>query len=216
MHTQTSGERTRTVEYNSRDFFRPFHRRPEVEVVALAKAGDTTAFGELVHRNYARSHRLAYSVIANSASAGDAVCEAFCKAFEHLDQFESCGQFSSWLGRIVINECYQILRTKRRADAVEFEERVHSPECRPESEHSLTPEDQLGYSELVAVLSRELRRIPAHLREPLLMRAEDQPIHKIASQMGLSEAAVKSRVSRARNQLRTRMGRHLPKRFASA
>ena len=213
---QSTGQRARSADFSSRDYSRPFNRRPEIEVVALAKAGDTSAFGELVHRNYARSHRLAYSVIANSASAGDAVGAAFCKAFEHLDQFESCGQFSSWLGRIVINECYQILRNKRRADAVEFEERVHSPECRPESSHTLTPEEQLGYSELQAVLSREIGRIPAHLREPLLMRAEDQPIHMIAAQMGLSEAAVKSRVSRARNQLRTRLGRHLPKRFACA
>ncbi|HWT82663.1 MAG TPA: sigma-70 family RNA polymerase sigma factor, partial [Candidatus Methylomirabilis sp.] len=195
---------------------RPFDGRPEVEVVALAKAGDPSAFGELAQRNYHRSRRLAHSVIPNAAAAHDAVGEAFCKAFEHLDQFESSGHFSSWLNRIVINECYQILRSGRRTEAVEFEERAHTPEFRPESSHSLTPEEQLRYSELLAALVREISRIPAHLRKPLLMRANDQPIQEIAEQMGLSEAAVKSRVSRARTHLRIRLSRHLPARYAHA
>jgi len=209
MHAK--GQRTRGADVNVRINLRPFDRRPEVEVVELAKAGDTSAFGELVHRSYSRSHRLAYSVIPNTATASDAVGEAFCKAFEHLDQFESCGQFSSWVGRIVINECYQILRNSRRAEAIEFEERIHTPDCRPESSYCQNPEEQLGYSELTAVLARELGRIPPHLRKPLLMRADDQPIQKIATEMGISEAAVKSRVSRARRHLRSRLGRHLPK-----
>ncbi len=214
MHAAAS--RTRSAKKSSCESLRPFDQSPEIEVVALAKAGNAAAFSELIHRNYARSHRLAYSVIPNTATAGDAVGEAFCKALEHLDQFESSGQFSSWLSRIVINECYQILRNMRRADAVEFEERTHTPDYRPEASHCLDPEDQLGYSELLALLSREIRRIPAHLREPLLMRADDQPIQEIAARMGLSEAAVKSRVSRARTHLRIRMGRHLPQRYAHA
>jgi RNA polymerase sigma-70 factor, ECF subfamily len=214
MHA--TAQRTRTAKSNGYEALRPFHQKPEIEVVALAKSGNAAAFSELVHRNYARSHRLAYSVIPNAATAGDAVGEAFCKALEHLDQFESSGQFSSWLSRIVINECYQILRNARRADVVEFEERTHTPEYRPESTHTQTPEEQLGVSELLAVLTREIGRIPAHLREPLLMRADDRPIHEIAAEMGLSEAAVKSRVSRARTHLRLRMGRHLPQRYARA
>jgi RNA polymerase sigma-70 factor, ECF subfamily len=195
---------------------RPFDQRPEVELVELAKAGDRSAFSELIHRNYTRSHRLAYSVVSNTAAANDAVGEAFCKAFEHLDQFEAYGQFSSWLGRIVMNEGHKILRNMRRANAIEFEERTHSTECRQKSSYGLTPEEQLRHSELLAVMTREIRRIPGHLREPFLMRVADRPMDEIAAQMGLSLGAVKSRVRRARTQLRMRLGHHLPNSYTHA
>jgi RNA polymerase sigma-70 factor (ECF subfamily) len=188
---------------------RPFSCFPEDTIIALAKSGDSPAFAELVHRNYARARRLAYLVARDHAAADDAVSESFCQAFTHLHQFESSGRFSSWLNRIIINECREKARSDRRASSVEFEERVHTPESTPEAWHTLTPEQQAGHTELRAVLSREIHRIPAHLREPFLMRVEDTPVHEIAARLGLTEGAVKARVNRARCHLRTRMARHL-------
>ena len=190
---------------------RPFCRLPEDGVVVLAKAGDVSAFAELVHRNYARVRRLACLVARNTAIAEDVVGESFYQAFKNLSQFESTGQFSAWLNRIVINECRETARKHRRV-SVEFEERLHSPAGSPENWHTLTPEQQAGQSEFLTVLGVEIRRIPAHLREPFLMRVRDEPISQIAAQLGLTESAVKARVNRARHRLRSRMARHLPKR----
>jgi RNA polymerase sigma-70 factor, ECF subfamily len=191
---------------------RPFSCFSEDRIVTLANAGDRSAFAELVHRNYARARRLAYLLARDHALAEDAVSESFYLAFTHLHQFESTGRFSAWLNRIIINECREMERRNRRAVTVEFEERVHTPVCTPESWHTLTPEEQTGHSELLAVLSREIHRIPARLREPFLMRVQEKPISEIAAQLGLTESAVKSRVNQARCHLRTRMARHMPQR----
>ena len=119
---RSSGQKAHSVGYDSQGSLRPYSRSPEAQIVAFAKAGDNVAFAELVQRNYARIFRLAYSITRNFGLAGDAVGEAFYKAFEHLSQFESVGLFSSWLNRIVVNECNETARTNRRAISVEFEE----------------------------------------------------------------------------------------------
>lgn len=193
---------------------RPLSCFPEDRVIDLAKAGDRSAFAELVHRNYARARRLAYLVARDNAAADDAVGESFYQAFTHFHQFESTGRFSAWLNRIIINECREMARSGRRAMSVEFEEKVHTPERTPAAWHTFTPEQQTSHSELLTVLSREIRRIPAHLREPFLMRVRDMPVSEIAARLGLTESAVKARVNRARSHLRTRMARHMPNRSA--
>jgi RNA polymerase sigma-70 factor, ECF subfamily len=187
---------------------RPLACREEAEVIALAKAGDDCAFAELVHRNYSNSLRLACSMVTNIATAQDAVASTFCIALEHLDQFEA-GKFSFWLNRILMNECYASYRRAQRWSPVEFEEKAYIPEGRPESWHTLTPEEQLNRSEFAALLSREIARIPVLLRLPLLKRTNGQSMEEIAADMGISESAVKARLHRARILLKHRVSRHL-------
>lgn len=208
----STNRRERRVATFSRDASRPFSCYAEDRIVALAKDGDNSAFTELVHRNYARAQRLAYLVAQNHTVAEDAVGSSFYQAFTHLSQLESTGTFASWLNRIITNECREIARLARRARLVEFEERMHSPECTPQAQHTFTPEEHTRYSELMAVLAMEIRRIPAKLREPLLLRAQDHSISQIAAKLGLTECTVKARVNRARCHLRMQMARHLPKR----
>jgi len=195
------------------DDSRPFSCYTEARIIELAKAGDSSAFAELVHRNYARAQRLAYLVARNHAVAEDAVGTGFYQAFTHLFQLESTGSFSAWLNRIIINECHQTVRMVRRTTLVEFEERLHSPEWTPQARHTWTPEDQACDSELLRVIAAEIRRIPPHLREPLLLRIQDHTVPQIAARLGLTESAVKARVHRARSQLRTRFARHLSSRY---
>ena len=210
----STDRRRRRVATISCDGSRPFSCYPEARIVALAKAGDGSAFAELVYRNYARAQRLAYQVARNQAIAEDAVGSSFYSAFTHLSQFESTGTFASWLNRIIINECRETARSGKRAASVEFEERLHSPECIPQARHTWTPEEQTARAELLAALAEENRRIPGKLREPLLMRARGDSITQIAARFGLKDGAVKGRLSRARDQLRRRMARYLPQREA--
>jgi RNA polymerase sigma factor (sigma-70 family) len=205
-------DRPRGVATIGFDGSRPFSCYPEARIVALAQAGDGSAFAELVYRNYDRAQRLAYQVARNHAIAEDAVGSSFYRAFTRLSQFESTGTFSSWLSRIIINECRETARSARRALPVEFEERLHSPECIPQARHTWTPEEQTGRAELLAALAEEIRRIPDKLRGPLLMRVQGHSLTQIAARLGLKESAVKGRLTRARNHLRRRMARYLPQR----
>src|SRR6478735_4179774 len=87
---------------------RPLRDCPEEEVVTLVQNGNRDAFGELVYRNVHYSRRLAFSMISDVGVVDDVVAESFSKALAHLDQFVARARFSSWLRRIVINECWTL------------------------------------------------------------------------------------------------------------
>jgi RNA polymerase sigma-70 factor, ECF subfamily len=206
----TSGKTGFPFEHTSRflkDHFRPLGEYPDGVLVQLAKAGDRGAFGELVNRNLAFSRKIAAPIVRNSTTIDDIVLQSFLKAFEHLHQFDGQAKFSSWLARIITNECYQNLRSARVL-MTSFNERDHPPEA-PKS-LGRDPETCAARAEIAALVAGELRRVPTQLREALLLQLEGMSTAEMAARLGVSQPAVKSRVRRARQHLRTRLSRHLP------
>ena len=86
----------------------------EQELIAMARQGDTDAFGELIERHYSMCLKRASSFIRNPTDAEDEVQNACWKAFERLSQFRGEGTFSAWLSRIVENQCLMRIREDRR------------------------------------------------------------------------------------------------------
>src|SRR6516225_6943439 len=84
--------------------------RTDVELVELSRQGDSDAFGELLFRHYHKCANLAGFILRDRAGASDEVQKACWKAFEHLDQYRGKAEFSTWLSRIVVNECRMVLR----------------------------------------------------------------------------------------------------------
>lgn len=181
------------------------------ELVRLAQAGDNTAFAELVERHMATCKRLAVSILRDQQDAEDEVQNACWKAFEHLEQFQRDSRFSTWLSRIVVNQCLMRLRKDRRARFLYLDEGVQGEEVArldlPDEQP--TPEGRLGQEELAHVLSTEIRRIPPLLREVFVLRdVKEMPMTDVAEKLGISVAAAKSRLLRARQELRARLERH--------
>jgi RNA polymerase sigma-70 factor (ECF subfamily) len=87
----------------------------ETELVAKAKAGDPTAFTELVSHYDRRVFRMAKQITQNDEDAEDVLQETFLKAYSHLDNFQGNSKFYTWLVRIAVNEALMKLR-KRRSD----------------------------------------------------------------------------------------------------
>src|SRR5262245_58720760 len=85
------------------------------DLVPLAQSGDDAAFTELIHRHRAICYSLAVSILRNAPDAEDEVQNAIWKAYSHLDQFNFESKFSTWLTRIVVNQCLMRLRKQRRA-----------------------------------------------------------------------------------------------------
>jgi RNA polymerase sigma-70 factor (ECF subfamily) len=182
---------------------------PEDALITAAKNGDAEAFGELIERHRKSCLKRATTMIRNRSDAEDEVQNAFWKAFQRLDQFRAEGTFAAWLGRIVENQCLMRIRESRNA-RFEYLDESNDSSLRIELVgQSADPEDQVGREEVVKLLRREISRIPPLLRHVMLLRDLDQmPMPDVAFRLGLSIPAAKSRLMRARMELRSRIMKH--------
>ena len=94
----------------------------ESALVAQARDGDTTAFGELVRRYEGKIFRLAQHVTQNREDAEDVLQETFMKAYEHLDQFKGDSKFYTWIVRIAVNQALMKLRRRKTDKSVSLDE----------------------------------------------------------------------------------------------
>ena len=184
---------------------------PDHELVTMCQQGDSDAYAELVRRNQASCSKLAFSILRDRQDAEDEVQNAMWKAYQHIGQFQQDSKFSTWLTRIVVNQCLMRLRQTRRArflyiDDVRIGEDVATLELR---DWRSGPEQLLGSQQVAGLLQREIRKIPPLLRNVFLLRdVEKLPMPDVAQQLGISVAAAKSRLLRARTELRQRLTKH--------
>lgn len=179
------------------------------DLVARARNGDSAAFSELIRRHMKDCRKRAVHMLRNRCDAEDEVQNALWKAFERLRQFRGRGTFAAWLRRIVENQCLMRLRCERDLRFIYLDEASDTNVQLELVGQAPGPEDQLGVEEVVALLRREISRIPPLLRSVLLLRDVDQlPMPEVATRLGLSIPAAKSRLMRARAELRSRLQRH--------
>ena len=183
----------------------------EEQLLQLARQGSEEAFAELMHRHGAAARKAALGILRDEGDAEDEVQNAWWKAWRHLGEFEGDSRFSTWVTRIVINQCLMRLRQDRRAAFLYLDAEIPgldhvSLELRDESG---TPEDRLCREEVRRLVTREIGRIPPLLRSALVLREVNQlPMPEVAERLGISLAAAKSRLLRARHELRDRLEKH--------
>jgi RNA polymerase sigma-70 factor (ECF subfamily) len=183
----------------------------DVNLVDLAQAGDQAAFAELVRRHRPTSLKLALSMLRDREEAEDEVQTALWKAYEHLGQFQRDARFSTWLTRIVVNQCLMNIRRKKRARFLYIDDGVAQDDIATIElpGHDPTPEQDEARRQVAAVLRKEIGRIPPLLRNVFVLRDVHQmPMPAVAEQLGISVAAAKSRLLRARTELRERLQKH--------
>ena len=181
------------------------------DLIELAKGGNGDAFGELMRRNGNASYKLAFSILKNHHEAEDEVQNAYTNAWRHLTNFHQDAKFSTWITRIVFNQCLMRLRQRRKATFLFLDDdAAEGRSARFElADERRSPETELGRREVHAVLGQEIERMPALLRNVLLLRdVKETPIPEVARSLGISITAAKSRLSRARAELRKRLERH--------
>jgi RNA polymerase sigma-70 factor (ECF subfamily) len=181
------------------------------DLVVLAQQGREDAFAELIRRNYSSAFKLALSILHERQEAEDEVQNAFWKASRHIGQFQQDSKFSTWMTRIVVNQCLMRLRQTRRAKFLFLDDTMIGEERGTLElvDRSLTPEAELGTKELSVLLQREINRIPPLLRNVFVLRdVNELPMPVVAEKLGISVAAAKSRLLRARLELRERLEKH--------
>jgi RNA polymerase sigma-70 factor (ECF subfamily) len=183
----------------------------EAELVRRAQRGDGKAFGGLVARYQDKIYRLARRMTETDEDAEDVLQEAFVKAYKSLPTFEGKSRFSTWLYRITVNLALMKLR-KRKIDAVSMDIPVSTEEGSVPREFENgrpDPLQRLVEQESRDVLDRAIAHLPAGYRAVFVLRhVEELSTEETARILGISVAAVKSRLHRTRILLREQLLRH--------
>jgi RNA polymerase sigma-70 factor (ECF subfamily) len=178
-------------------------------LVELAQQGDTEAFGELVRRHHKNCVGLATIVLRNRWDAEDEVQNALLKAHTHLHQFKGQSAFSTWLFRIVVNQCLMFMRRRQCDRSGQIGNTFGEKRCRalqlPTCDAD--PEGEFALSEIKQRLRTAIRDAPPTSRTVIILRyMEDLPITDVAETLRISVPAAKSRLMRARTELRVALG----------
>ena len=181
-------------------------------VVRRIAAGDRSAFEVLMRRHNRRLYRLARATLRNHAEAEDALQEAYLAAYRAIGKFRGESALSTWLSRLVLNECLGRLRRKARRDNV-----VPIVSSTDEVEvdhmsmpHADAPDEAFARTEMRALLERKIDALPDVFRTVFVLRSvEDMNVEETALCLDIPEATVRSRHFRARSMLRESLAQDL-------
>ena len=191
----------------------------DAALVERVRAGETELFPELIQPYERGIYLLAYSVLRNEADAEETAQETVLKAFTHLHQLRSGSTFKSWLFQIAVNEA----RLRRRKDRAHLYESIDEPVATSEEGEIMPrqfadwreiPSEALEQKQVREQLNKALYDLPEHYREIFLLRdVEHMSESEAAAILGISGSAVRTRLHRARLQLREKLAPVFKKRW---
>jgi RNA polymerase sigma-70 factor, ECF subfamily len=180
--------------------------RPDPEILDLIRGGDTQAFEEIVLKYQDIIYNLCKYMTGSAREAEDITQDTFVKAYRNLEKFRE-GSFSSWLYRIAVNGCLDyrrrpildpLIRTSRDGEEYSVEPRSDTP----------TPEESLQSKQASLAVERGLSSLSGKLKAVIvLVEIEGLSYEEVSEVLGISVGTVKSRLSRAREELRRRLKR---------
>jgi RNA polymerase sigma-70 factor, ECF subfamily len=171
------------------------------DVVREILEGNRALFELLMRRYNERLYRTARAIVRDEQEAEDVMQQAYVNAFAHLHQFNGSARFSTWLTRIAMNEA--IARVRRRDRFETFDDEVANAELTDLSAAAPNPERQAFSGELRGLIEWAIDALPTGMREAFVLRdVEGLSTLEVAELLGVTEDAVKTRLSRARSALR--------------
>lgn len=190
----------------------------DAALLARLKAGQDAAFEELVRTYGPRLLVIARRYFPQEADANDALQDAFLSAFKGLPRFEGASRLGTWLHRITVNACLMKLRSRRRRPETSIDELL--PEFLPDGHRRnpggpWKPIEQSGIerTEVRSLVRSMIDQLPDQYRDVLLLRdVENLDTEEAAEVLGISPNAVKTRLHRARQALRTLLDPHFSER----
>jgi RNA polymerase sigma-70 factor (ECF subfamily) len=199
---------------------KPAATEPEDEgaLVGRLRDGDPEAFETVVREYGGRMLAAARRLVGTEEDARDAVQEAFLAAFKSIHSFAGAARLSTWLHRIVVNAALMKLRSRRRRREDSIEDLL--PRFRDDGRWSESPaawhmpsDGVLERQEARGIVRRAIERLPASYRTVLILRdIEELDTDETATALGTTRNAVKIRLHRARQALKTLLDRELPDR----
>ena len=182
---------------------------PDRQIVEAILQGDTERYSELVHQYQLAAWRLAFSFVGNLEDARELAQNAFVNAFRSLSRFRGRSKFSTWLYRIVSNECKDFLRRKAREpvmvslEAAPGESDRDAPELFEGADTRGDPRQSASNRELAEKLARAIGRLPMKQRLAFLLHTvHGMPLEEVSGVMSCRVGTVKAHLFRASESLR--------------
>jgi RNA polymerase sigma-70 factor, ECF subfamily len=173
------------------------------QLVRRFLGGDVAAFSLLVRRHEARIYHLCLRILADPEDAADAAQDAFLTALRKLDQFRGEAAFTTWMHRVAVNACYDILRKRKRAPMLRALANDEAGDLEPGPPHPDHADRVAGSADVATALAA----VPEEFRVALVLAdVQDLPYDEIARILDVPLGTVKSRVHRGRIALARVMG----------
>jgi len=184
----------------------------DAEAIARFKAGDHGVFRVLAERYNTRAYQIAYGVLGNKEDAEEVAQDVFVRIYKALPKFRGDAEFTTWMYRIAMNLARNKYRWNKSRGAkknISIEKTQESDESGPGIQVSASepsPDEQAVLSEFEKDVMQEIENLPPLYREALVLRnVEEMSYERIARVLGCKLGTIKSRIARAREELRKRL-----------
>lgn len=176
----------------------------DIELIKKVQQNDETAFEELYHRYYPNAYRIAYQITKSDADAQDAVQETFIQIKKSIINLREPEFFYTWMSRIVLSKCNRMFVKNHYAPM--DPERITTINKNPEQRKYMIPHDQASYTNEQSILLSLIEELKPKSKEVLyMMYFEQLKQQDIADLLGIPLNTVKTRVSRAREDLKKKI-----------
>lgn len=186
----------------------------DVGLMLRFRHGDLAAFDSLVQRNTGKIHALIYRFLGDSQQAEDLTQEVFMRVYRTAHRYEPTAKFSTWLYRIVANLSFNVLRSRRKdharqIDTTDDEDELAFYRDVPD-ESAVLPHHRMHDAELRERIAQAVNDLPENQKVAIVLnKYEHKSYEEIAEILDCSTMAVKSLLSRARENLRKSLWRYL-------
>jgi RNA polymerase sigma-70 factor (ECF subfamily) len=173
-------------------------------MVVKSENPDSPDFDALTREHKDSVYRQMLRVCGNREDAEDVLVEALLKAYRHLSQLRDSAAFRAWLAQIARRVCWQLKEREALLPLLQLS--TLEEEGREIPGADATPEAQMAQRQMKQLLEDAIAALPELYREVYQLRdIEDRPGDEVAEQLGVSRAAMKSRLHRARDLVRTHL-----------
>lgn len=184
------------------------------QLIAMVKDGQLEAFDHLMDRHAGKAFQIAYGILSQKDDAEEVTQDAFVRIFRALPNFRGDSEFSTWMYRIVVNQARNKYRWNKRRGAhlnLSINQQVELDDSSGMTfevpDVGKTPDRDVIFREWEGEISREMESLPAVNREALILRnVKNMSYEQIAAVLNCKVGTVKSRIARAREELRKRLG----------
>lgn len=174
----------------------------DVDLVKGILSGEKNLYTQIVRRYNQRLYRIGMSILNDDTEVEDAMQVAYINAYQSLGKFEFRASFSTWLTRILVNECF--LRIKRRDKTIIMnDDNLEAAMQQQQSNHHHSPVTKVLNTELRNILDEAIRELPEIYRVVFVMREiENMNVAETQACLAINEVNVKVRLNRAKAMLR--------------
>jgi RNA polymerase sigma-70 factor (ECF subfamily) len=182
--------------------------RTEGDLVQAAQSGDHEAFAELCRRHSQATRRRILAIVRHQEDAEDAMQETLLRAYVNLERFRQSCKFSTWITAIGINAALGVIRKRKSRRESDIEPSGPDEPGWDIVDQAPDPERRVAKAQIILLLQKRLHTLPPKMQEAVTSYyGDDYSMQETAEALGVSVAAVKSRLTRGRRSLRSSLER---------